>query len=152
MYILDERFWSKVNKTDTCWLWVSTTNAYGYGQFSDKKDSLQAHRLAYAWAKGAIPQGLRVGQTCLVRNCVNPDHLRLVTIKQAAENRLGLNSTNTSGYRGVSWHARNSRWYVRVKHKGVTYCGGYHKDVHTAGEEARLLRLKLHTHNELDKN
>lgn len=28
-----ERFWSKVDKTDDCWLWTAATNRRGYGQF-----------------------------------------------------------------------------------------------------------------------
>ena len=26
-----ERFWSKVEKTDTCWLWTGATDQTGYG-------------------------------------------------------------------------------------------------------------------------
>ena len=28
---LEERFWSRVDKTDTCWEWTGTRAEYGYG-------------------------------------------------------------------------------------------------------------------------
>lgn len=28
-----ERFWSKVNKTDGCWIWTAFKNPKGYGRF-----------------------------------------------------------------------------------------------------------------------
>lgn len=29
---LGDRFWSKVDKTDGCWLWTGANNGEGYGQ------------------------------------------------------------------------------------------------------------------------
>jgi hypothetical protein len=30
---IQDRFWSKVNKTDNCWEWTACLNSCGYGQF-----------------------------------------------------------------------------------------------------------------------
>ena len=30
----DERFWEKVEKTDSCWNWVAYKDREGYGRFS----------------------------------------------------------------------------------------------------------------------
>ena len=36
---LAEKFWAKVNKTDTCWLWTAHTNGKpGYGSFCGKDE------------------------------------------------------------------------------------------------------------------
>lgn len=76
-----DRFWNKVSKTDTCWIWTACTNNEGYGVFSLDAKSQKAHRLAYTWLVGEIPQGAVLDHTCRVRNCVNPEHLEAVSDK-----------------------------------------------------------------------
>lgn len=96
-----ERFWSRVVRTDTCWLWTGLLNGRGYGFFSVwKYGNLFAHRVAYTLLVGAIPDGMTLDHVrergCINKNCVNPDHLEPVTVK---ENIL----------RGDGPTARNSR-------------------------------------------
>lgn len=73
---LEQRFWSKVDLTLTCWLWIGVTNHRGYGQFGK---SGSAHRFAYELLVGPIPEGLELDHLCRVRACVRPDHLEAVT-------------------------------------------------------------------------
>ena len=90
---LSERFWSKVEKTDDCWIWSAYRNKKGYGQFRHLGGVVFAHRLAYELLIGPIPDGYQIdhlchtnsstcpgGPSCLHRACVNPDHLEAVTI------------------------------------------------------------------------
>lgn len=74
----EERFWSKVEKTDGCWLWTGALNGGGYGRFNVGR-RLYAHRAAYLMFVGPIPDGLQIDHLCRVRHCVNPDHLEPVT-------------------------------------------------------------------------
>ena len=67
------RFASKVNKTDTCWLWNGTTINGGYGLFKADKQRL-AHRVSWFYTKGAYPKGV-LRHSCDTPACVNPDHL-----------------------------------------------------------------------------
>lgn len=77
----EQRFWAKVQKTDTCWLWTASINAgTGYGQFAVRHGQMMdAHRFSYLLAHGKIPPGADVHHTCHVRHCVNPGHLQAVT-------------------------------------------------------------------------
>jgi hypothetical protein len=91
-----DRFFSKVEKTDTCWLWTGALRR-GYGDFSIGDHDMRAHRFAYETFRGPIPDGLVIDHLCRVRNCVNPDHLEPVT--DAENRRRGANS-----YLGVKTH------------------------------------------------
>lgn len=74
-----ERFMSKVNKTDTCWLWIASKTKDGYGRFRVGEKIKGSHRVSYSHFVGEIPEGLQIDHLCRVRNCVNPDHLEPVT-------------------------------------------------------------------------
>jgi hypothetical protein len=53
----EERFWAKVDKTETCWLWTAGTSS-GYGVFHpQKRQNVYAHRYAYTLLVGPIPKG-----------------------------------------------------------------------------------------------
>lgn len=77
----ENRFWGRVTKTDSCWLWARPhSNGYGYITVNGKK--YLAHRLSYVWANGPVPEGLELDHLCRVRSCVNPAHLEAVTSKE----------------------------------------------------------------------
>lgn len=81
--VLEERFWPKVQKTDTCWLWTASLNDRGYGQFKvlpgQGHAPMKAHRFSWELHFGPIPAGLVVCHRCDVPSCVNPAHLFIGT-------------------------------------------------------------------------
>ena len=77
----EARFWARVEKTDTCWLWLGSRNDEGYGSLQVDRMETKAHRYAYLLLVGPIPEGQVIDHTCLVKNCVNPNHLRPLTQK-----------------------------------------------------------------------
>jgi hypothetical protein len=84
------RFWSKVNRTDTCWLWTAYCNRAGYGRYWHESVQQMAHRVSYEVLVGPIPPGLELDHLCRVTNCVNPSHLESVTHKVNVERGEGL--------------------------------------------------------------
>jgi len=79
-----KRFWAKVKKTDTCWLWTASKRAKGYGAFvwalpSGEIVQGRAHRFSFELLNGPIPQGMCILHRCDTPACVNPDHLYLGT-------------------------------------------------------------------------
>ena len=44
-----------------------------------------------------------------------PDNCRWIDRNTQAQNTRKLKSTNTSGYRGISWHKRVGKWIVRIQ-------------------------------------
>jgi hypothetical protein len=81
------QFWSRVNKTESCWLWTGAVfKGIGYGQLTiregKKVTPRGAHRISWELNVGPIPDGLFVLHNCPGGDnklCVNPDHLYLGT-------------------------------------------------------------------------
>lgn len=74
-----QRFWSKVVKTETCWLWTAYVSGKGYGQFRMNGRMHAAHQVALLITGTPRPLGAEVDHLCRVRHCVNPAHLEWVT-------------------------------------------------------------------------
>lgn len=147
-----QRFWAKVEKTDTCWLWTGATIAAGYGALRREGKFLYAHRVSYELTYGGIPDGATIDHICHVRNCVNPKHLRLASYSQQNENRP---YENQSGYRGVHQNRCGrgrliNTWTAAVRKNGKVY-RSVHDTPEAAAEWAKAKRLELFTHNDADR-
>ena len=74
-----ERFMSKVNKTDDCWIWTGGIDNDGYGLFGYRGDGTKRQWRAHRWimhqTKGLDDSKPVVMHTCDNPSCVNPDHL-----------------------------------------------------------------------------
>lgn len=96
----EKAFWKRVDRRgpDECWLWIGTINPHpifgGYGvmPMGERGKHMPAHRFAYEFLVGPIPDGLEIDHTChngsgctargpecLHKRCVNPRHLEPVT-------------------------------------------------------------------------
>lgn len=73
---VEERFWSHVDRSGSCWLWTGKRNKQGYGWFSETHSrGIQSHRFAFRLKHGYLTPGRHVCHRCDTPACVNPDHL-----------------------------------------------------------------------------
>lgn len=119
----EERFWSKVTKTQDCWLWTGSRNTGGYGRFAlTHKDYVAAHRYAYVLTYGPIPVGLELDHVkargCRYRHCVNPDHLEPVTARENVMRSDGVAAVNARKAMCVAGHPlEGANLYIRPNGK-----------------------------------
>jgi hypothetical protein len=134
------RFWSKVNKTQTCWLWTACVNTYGYGCITIEYTMYQAHRVSYELEYGRVPNGQSVLHKCDTPRCVNPTHLFLGTQADNMRDRSikgrqprKLSSQDVATLRELSlnshWTVKDlaARFRVSVVTIRDTLSGKYHK-------------------------
>jgi hypothetical protein len=103
------RFWSKVaiGNVGECWEFTGSTAPYGkaemrYGRFCIVRERpTTAHRAAYLFTHGEVPDDLFVCHACDNPPCCNPTHLFLGTGKDNAADR-----------------DRKGRYVLGIKHRG----------------------------------
>ncbi|QIV87529.1 HNH endonuclease signature motif containing protein [Glutamicibacter mishrai] len=146
-----DRFWAKIQRTETCWDWTGAINSRGYGVIKKNDNLLLAHRYSYQEHKGKIPTGISIDHVCHNKRCVNPSHLRLATDKQNNENRSGANRNSTTGVLGVSRTQDGKMYRVQVMHNRKNYQAGPFVSIEEAERAAIVLRNSMFTHNNLDR-
>lgn len=116
-----KRFWSKVVKTEGCWMWTAfrmSGKGHGYGQLTYNYKRYLAHRLAWILTFGPIPDGLCVLHKCDNPACINPTHLF-----------LGTQLDNLADMRAKGRHS-----------KGPTIWGERHGMAKLTGDDVRSIR------------
>lgn len=105
-----ERFLAKTTKTNGCWLWHGATGSNGYGQMQFEMRRQQAHRVAYQLFIGPIPRNLTLDHICRRITCVNPYHVRPMTM--AENSRIGNRFTaRTACHQGHPYSPENTMLY-----------------------------------------
>jgi hypothetical protein len=97
------RFWNKVKKTQTCWLWLGARDPDGYGKFKISRKVLRAHRIAYALAF-KIPFNFPgiILHKCDTPSCVRPSHLTHGTHQDNMTDMLHKGRHKTADQKGES--------------------------------------------------
>lgn len=118
-----ERFWPKVNKTDTCWIWTAGKNGIGYGSFriGSVKDGTRrqilAHRWAYVEVNGPIPDGLVLDHLCRTPACVRPSHLEAISQQENLLRGIGI-----SAQHAIKTHCPRGHEYRQRKDRNARWC------------------------------
>lgn len=114
----------------------------GYRSVRINGGTFKVHRVAWAMFYGKWPDGQI--------DHANRDKLdnRIANLREASgssnQQNKGIYATNSSGFKGVNWHKRTSRWHARVMHEGTRIYIGSFSTKEDAAEAYRSAAKKLH--------
>jgi hypothetical protein len=108
-----DRFLTKFDKSDSCWVWNAGKDSGGYGNFWYRGTAVKAHRFSYELFVGKIPESLQIDHLCRVRSCVNPEHLEAVTKDENYRRGMGMlyHKNKTHCPRGHEYDEENTYLY-----------------------------------------
>lgn len=110
-----------------CWEWVGAHAGTGYGYVRVNGAMRGAHRAVYERFRGPIPDGKELDHLCRNVDCVNPDHLEVVTGRENTMRSLSPSAANarkTTCSNGHAFTPENTRRWG-----GHRYCIACHRDI-----------------------
>ncbi len=105
------RVFQRVNKTDSCWEWVSNSGdkLKRYPEIAVNGASISVNRIVFEAITGVeIPKGIMLYSLCKNIMCVNPGHMERVSSVELGK-RIGENYYKTFCKRGHSLCMSNLR-------------------------------------------
>lgn len=138
------RAWVSIDAED--WLWAKEYRWYfsdGYVRRKQNGRQPSLHREILGLEFGDPREGDHKDRKPLNNRRSN---LRVCTHKQNAHNKGKQQGEWSSRHRGVSWRARERKWFAYARVDGVLISGGYHDDEEHAAEVAAALRAEHFTH------
>lgn len=107
----------------------SFNDSLGYITIGLRGKNWFAHRLAWVWMTGELPEKIdHINHNGYDNRWSN---LRNVTQKENTRNQT-KNEKNTSGHNGVYWDKQTKKWRAKIKVDGKTICLGRFTDIEDA--------------------
>lgn len=104
---------------------------HGYRIIVHKKQHYKAHRLAWIYMFGSIPEGLYIDHKDMDKLNNKISNLRLCTKSENHLNR-GKQTNNVSGHKGVTWCNNTNKWKADARLKGEYHYLGIYEDIEDA--------------------
>jgi len=106
-----------------CWRWTNSLQD-GYGSFWIRNKNFRAHVFSYLVFVGNIPDNLVVDHLCRVRDCVNPKHLDLKTVKENILCGVGIAAVNKQKTECVNGHefTEDNTYITSQNHRHCITC------------------------------
>jgi len=122
-----------------CWVYSGLKYPDGYSMVSYKDKTHQGHRLIFKLTVSDIPKGFVLDHLCRVRDCINPNHLEIVTPRE----NLRRGDTTTGWTRCQKCGGEFS--VLRTQRRCLKCLAEYnesHREVNRLREAARRKRIK----------
>lgn len=127
---------------------AGTKHPKGYWRVRVDNDYYLAHRLAWLYVNGMIPDGLEIDHRDGDKLNNRLANLRLATRSQNQQNFRKPFSTSKSGMLGASWHAHKRKWRAAIKvgnkHEHIGYFDTA-EEAHAAYVEAKRKHHQFNT-------
>lgn len=101
-----------------CLIWQGAVQTSGYGSVTGgrKGFTLLAHRAIYMATVGPIPVGLTIDHLCMVKLCMNVDHMEVVTRGENSRRKLAAQTHCKDGHAITGDNLR-----LQERANGLTY-------------------------------
>lgn len=144
MKFVDEKFWMKVNYTETCWLWTGTRYPTGYGRVRFRGKWGGAHRAAWILMNGDLDPQMCICHHCDNPPCVRPDHLFIGTRKDNLHDaiRKGRWKPDPERSRQLGYANRGKKASLETRRKMSATRFGKKGKPHTKETKDKLSQLR----------
>lgn len=118
-------------------------NSAGYVHVKIKNKTYKAHRLAWVYVNGDLPDGYVIDHVNHVRDDNRIDNLRIATVKENNRN-LSIRKDNNSGIKGIHWKKNRNKWCATCTVDRKKYHVGYFTDISDAEHAVKNFRETHH--------
>lgn len=114
------RFFDKVEKTDSCWIWkASLRNKYGSFYYNGK--TYKSNRFSFLLHYGFLPEDKLVCHTCDNPLCVRPEHLFLGTTEENISDKINKNRQAKGSKNGSAKLTENQVKQIKIDLENYSY-------------------------------
>ena len=116
---------AEINPDPQCWTWDGSHGPEGYARMgaverTGERQMVSAHIVSYELYAGTIPKNKVIHHICGNKGCVNPNHLELITKKEASA--LGQGSKTHCGTCGRPYSGSNLYLWKKGNRRKCVYC------------------------------
>ena len=140
--------WSKSRRGVIVGKPLGTSNGFGYLRITVLGQSVYAHRLAWMFVHGSMPE-CQIDHINGDRSDNRISNLRSVTCAQNLQNKIRPQSNSKSSVLGVSWHEKGKKWQSHIAKEGKRIYLGLFESIDDAKQAYLLAKREIHEFNTL---